>query len=211
MIKNILIAFGLTLGLLISCNKPDNFIIGTDVEKIVSNASKNGLTVEANERLGLLIYDSIKKNTIGKTLPDMLVRDLSHQKLNLIDELKKEHNDFILVSSDIYCGFGMDCILNIFPESLKKFRAQNEDIKAFCLLKRTAADNGDSVRFNKTINELIPLYNSIYIIEEKEVSKLNMHVNPSRLYVTKDMVVKNITFGITMTGDLYEEIEQNAK
>jgi hypothetical protein len=203
--------FGVTLTLLLSCNEPDSFIIETDVEKIVLNASKNGLTVKENERLGAFIYDTIKTNTIGKTLPPVPVSNLSHQKLNLYDELKKVKNDFILVSSDVYCGFGMDCILNIFPESFKKFSAKNEDTKAFCLLKRTEADNGDSVRFNKTINELIPLYTSIYIIEEKEVSKLNIHANPSRLYVTKDMVVKNITFGITMTGDLYEEIEQNEK
>lgn len=202
--------FGLALALLLSCNEPDSFIIETDVEKIVLNASKNGLTVKENERLGAFIYDTIKINTIGKTLPPVTVSNLSHQKLNLYDELKKEKNDFILVSSDVYCGFGMDCILNIFPESFKKFIAKNEDTKAFCLLKRTESDKKDASKFNRTINELKPLYNSIYIIEEEEARKLNMNGNPARLYVSKDMVVKNITFGITMTGDLYQEIEQNA-
>lgn len=205
-----LMVFGLALALLLSCNEPDNFIIETDVEKIVLNASKNGLTVKENERLGAFIYDTIKINTIGKTLPNVTVSNLSHQKLNLYDELKKEKNDFILVSSDVYCGFGMDCILNIFPESFKKFSAKNEDTKAFCLLKRTESDKKDASKFNRTINELKPLYNSIYIIEEEEARKLNMNGNPARLYVSKDMVVKNITFGITMTGDLYQEIEQNA-
>jgi len=210
--KTYLVVFCLSLGLLLACNKRGNFIIATDVEKIVLNASKNGLTVEEGSRLGVLIHDSIKKNTIGKTLPNVLVSNLSHEKLNLFDELDKGNNDFILVSSDIYCGFGLDCISNIFPKSFKKFRAKNKDINAFCLIVRTEYDKSDSSRFNETINELKPLYNSIYIIEEKEIRKLNMYASPSRLYVTKDMVVKNITFGINiMTGDLYEEIEQNAK
>ena len=157
----------LSFGLILSCNKPDNFIIETDVEKIAVNASKNGLTVEENGRLGLLIHDSKKKNTIGKSIPPVYVMNLSYQKVNLLDELGKVNDDFILISSDIYCGFGADCMRNIFPKSLIKFRANHKDVKAFCLLKRTESDLSDSIEFINTIEELKPLYNSIYIIEEK--------------------------------------------
>jgi len=209
--KNNLIALFLSLGLILSCNKPDNFIIETDIEKIALNASKNGLTVEQNGRLSLLINDSVKKNTIGKSLPIVFVTNLSHQKVNLLDVLDKVNNDFILISSDIYCGFGGDCMRNIFPKSLKKYRANYEDIQVFCLLKRTESDISDSISFNKTIQELKPLYNSIYIIEEKDANRLNMNANPTRLYVTKHMVVKNIKVGINLTGDLYDEIVQNVK
>jgi hypothetical protein len=54
--KNYLIALCLSFGLILSCNSPKNYIIATDVEKIALNASKNGLTVEENGRLGLLIH-----------------------------------------------------------------------------------------------------------------------------------------------------------
>jgi len=209
--KNSIISFCLSLGLILSCNKPDNFIIETDIEKIAINASKNGLTVEQNGRLGLLINDSVKKNTIGKSLPVVFVSNLSHQKVNLLDELEKVNSDFVLISSDIYCGFGGDCLRNIFPLSLKKYRANYKDIQAICLLKRTESDISDSINFIKTIQELKPLYNSIYIIEEKDANRLNMNANPTRLYVTKHLVVKNIKVGINLTGDLYDEIVQNVK
>ena len=175
----------LLLGLILSCNRPDNSIIETDTEKIIVNASKNGLTIEETGRLSLLMNDSVRKNTIGKKLPNVIVTNVSHQKVNLLDELYKINNVFVLVSSDIYCGFGADCMRNVFPESLKKYRAKNNDIQAICLLKRTESDKNDSIEFNKTIKELMPLYNSIYIIEEKDANRLNMIGNPTRLYVTK--------------------------
>ena len=194
-----------------SCNKPDNFIIETDIGEIISNASKNGLTVGQNGKLGFLIHDSISKNTIGKTIPSIIVSNLSHNKINLLDELSNANNDFIIISSDIYCGFGSDCILNIFPKSFKKFRIEHKNIPVFCLIRRTESDISDSLKFNETLDELKTLYNSIYIIDEDEAKKLNLIASPTRLYVTKNMVVKNIKFGINQTGDLYDEIVQNTK
>ena len=196
---------------MVFCNKPNNFIIETDIEKITLNASKNGLTVEENERLGLLIVDSLKKNTIGKTLPNIIVSNVTNQKLNLLDELDKVNHNFILISSDIYCGFGLECISNLFPKAFEKFSSKNKDIPAYCLVKRTESDISDSVRFYKTVNELNPYYTAIFIIEDKEANKLNLGMNPTRLYLTEQNVVTNITFGINVDGDLYDEIEQNIK
>ncbi|ESU22936.1 hypothetical protein FLJC2902T_32420 [Flavobacterium limnosediminis JC2902] len=203
----------LTLNLLfwltISCNKYDNPIIEIDTAKIRLEAAKNGLTVEENEKLNILLNDSVIKNTIGKTLPNIVVRNIANQKKNFLDELDKFDNDFILISSDVYCGFGIECITDIFPKSYKKFSTENKRVPVICLIKRTADDIKDSEAINKTIEKIKPFYNSIYIVDEKETNKLNMFVNPSRIYVTKNMVVKNIKFGIDISGDLYEEIKQN--
>ena len=206
-----IIALFLALILIWSCNKPDNYIIETDTGKIAENASKNGLTLEGNIRLSILTNDSIRKNTVGKTLPNVIVSSFSRQKLNLLDELDKVNSDFILISSDLYCGFGLDCLTNIFPASYKKYCSKNKEIPVFCLIKRTESDISDSINFYKTINELKPLYSSIFIIEEKDANRLNMNANPTRLYVSKHMIVKNIKVGINMDGDLYDEIVQNTK
>jgi len=209
--KTLLITILLSLEFFISCSKSINYIIETDIAQISINASKNGLTVEEDRNLGSLIFDSIKKNTIGKTLPNVTVTNLLQQKLNLIKELDKVNNNFILVSSDIYCGFGLDCISNLFPKAYKLFSDENKDIPAFCLLKRTEFDTKDSLKLIKTMNELNPFYTSIYIIEDKEARKLNLNINPTRFYVNKNMIVTNIAYGIPIVEDLYKEMIQNTK
>ncbi|ESU27126.1 hypothetical protein FLJC2902T_22350 [Flavobacterium limnosediminis JC2902] len=207
--KNFVIILGLLFGLLSSCNKHGNNIIEIDPDKIRSNASKNGLTVEENEKLNMTIDDSIKKNTTGKTLPNIIITDISYQKKFFLDELDNIDGDFILISTDVYCGFGLECLIDIFPKSYKKFSKENKSVPVICLIKRTEDDINNLKRINKTIDEIKPFYDSIYIIDEKEANKLNMLVNPSRLYVTEEMVVKNIKFGINLSGDLYDEIRQN--
>jgi hypothetical protein len=209
--KNPIIIFNLLFLLTISCSKRENTIIEIDTDKIILEASKDGLTEDESEKLNIVLYDSIMKNTIGKNIPNIIMYDIANQKKSILTELDKIDSDFILVSSDLYCGYGTECITDVFPKSYKKFSQEHGHILVICLIKRTEDDINDSGTIKKTIDNIKPFYNSIYIIDEKEASKLNMYANPSRLYVTKDLVVKNIKFGMDLSGDLYEEIKQNIK
>jgi len=207
--KTRLILICLLLAILFSCKRTNPFIIETDIERISTNSIKNGLTIKENENLAKLIVDTLRKNTIGKVLPGVMVTDLSNQKLNLLDGLDKLNGNFIIISSDVHCGFGLDCMTNLFPEALKQSKAHNMDIETVCLLKKTEFDIKDSIKFIKTLKQIKPFYQTIFIIDERLAGKLNMSINPTRLYVNKNMIVSNIEFGIPMVAELYHEIEQN--
>lgn len=204
--KTQLIFVYVLLGILFSCNNPDNYIIETDIERIAINASKNGLTVEESGRMGALVFDSLKKNTVGKKLPSVIVTNLSNQKLNLANDLS---GTSVIISSDIYCGFGLDCISNLFPKALKLLKNKNKDTRIICLLKKTASDVKDSKLFDKTLNELKSSYQAIYIIDESEARKLNLSINPTRLYVNKYNIVTNYELGLLTVEEYYKEIKQN--
>ncbi len=114
----------LLIGFLFSCKRPVNYIIQIDTGKIVLDAAKeNGLTVEQSQSMGVLVRDSIEKNTIGKRIPDIIITNESSKKYNLRNEISK---NTIIVISDIYCGFGLDCLSNIYPKVSKKLTDNNK-------------------------------------------------------------------------------------
>jgi hypothetical protein len=206
--KTALIIAGFFLLLSISSNRSKNYVVATDIEKIATSFNGNGLTEEESIKQDKIRLDSMLKNTIGKSIPEIEVTTLSNQKLILGYEFA---GNFIIVSCDAYCGFGLECITDLFPKAITKFNKNNKAIPVICLLKKTENDKSNSMRFNNTLKELKRLYQTIYIIDEKEAGKLNLLINPTRLYVNKDRIVTNMEFGIPTVEELCDEIKQNTE
>ena len=108
--------------LMYSCNSNSNYIVPFNSEKAYEEAAKNGLTHEESDKISESIYDSIIANTVGKSFPGIKVTNLTNKEINLADDLKDYS---IIVSSDLYCGYGKECLLNTFPNSLKKIKNKN--------------------------------------------------------------------------------------
>jgi hypothetical protein len=189
-----------------ACNQAPGYIVETDISKISTDASKDGFTVEENRQFDLFVTDSVKKNTIGKSLPDIIVTDLSNRKLKLRDEIS---GNCIIISSDIYCSYGLDGLSAIFPKAIKMLDKQLINTQVICLLKKTHEDVANPELFNNVIKELKPSYSVIYIVEKREAGKLNLCINPTRLYLNKNKVVTNIELGLPSPEELYKEIKHN--
>lgn len=190
--------------LIYSCNS--NYIVPFNSEKTYEQAAKNGLTEQESIKLSELIHDSIITNTVGKDFPNIAVTNQDNKEINLADELKDYS---IIVSSDLYCGYGKECLMNTFPNSLKKIK--NKNIHTICLIKKSDESNEDIKTFKSQIEQLKALYSSVYFINEKEADKLNLYNNPSRLYVNNQKTVCYIAVGLPMIGDLSDEIRLNVK
>jgi hypothetical protein len=189
-----------------SCDSNNNYIVPFNSEKAYEEAAKNGLTQEESDKISESIYDSIITNTVGKSFPSIKVTNLTNKETNLADELKDYS---IIVSSDLYCGYGKECLMNTFPNSLKKIK--NKKIHTICLIKNNETSLEDSIIFKQQIEKLNTLYSSVYYINEKEADKLNLYNNPSRLYINNQKTVCYIAVGLPMIGDLYDEIRLNVK
>jgi hypothetical protein len=189
-----------------ACNQAPGYIVETDISKISTDASKDGLTVEENMNFGSFVTDSVKKNTIGKSLPDITVTDLSNRKLKLRDKISV---NCIIISSDIYCSYGLDGLSAIFPKAIKMLDKQLMNTQVICLLKKTHKDDANPELFNNVIKELKSSYSAIYIVDKRDAGKLNLCINPTRLYLNKHKVVTNIELGLPSLEELYKEIKQN--
>jgi hypothetical protein len=189
-----------------SCNSNSNYIVPFNSEKAYEEAAKNGLTQEESDEISESIYDSIIANTVGKSFPGIKVTNLTNKEINLADDLKDYS---IIVSSDLYCGYGKECLLNTFPNSLKKIK--NKNIHTICLIKKNDESVEDTKTLKLQIEQLKALYSSVYFINEKEANKINLYNNPSRLYINNQKIVCYIAVGLPMIGDLYDEIKLNVK
>ena len=192
-------------GFLISCKEPVSYIITTDIQKIFEKTRKGkAITEEESNILDVMMLDSVQENTIGKRIPEILIKDLTNKPVNLQDVLT---SNSVIISSDVHCAFGYEFITNTFPKAQEKLINSSYEVPAICLLKRTAYDYEDSARFKKVMAELTVLYNNLYIIDEQEAYKINLVGNTVRLYINEDQVVSNMQFGSCTVDNLYKEIK----
>ncbi len=198
----------LIIAMFVSCSSSNNEIIETDLNKLLLDTSKP-ITVKESQIQSRSFYQEVITNTVGRKIPKVKIHNVSGGELNLKDLIKSES---IIISSDVYCSWGIEGLTNDFPKVIELLR-QNYGVEKFCvicLLKREKSDIENPERFNKTFDEVKLHYQNLFIIDEKEARKLNLYANPTRLYVNKNLIVTNIGLGVsTIEGRLYEEICEN--
>ena len=196
----------LAFTLLISCTQSEDYIIETDLNQFLPDTINGETIKESNERSRLFTEKLISK-TVNRAIPGIVIFSLNGEKLNLRDVL---NNETIIISSDIYCGWGTECLTNDFPNAIKQLANVHGAFDVICLLKREASDIQNPVRFDSFLTELEVYYEKIYIIDENEARKINLLANPTRLYISKNKVVKQIGFGVSLIEDgLLKEIKEN--
>jgi hypothetical protein len=192
-------------GILTFCSEPKNYIIETNIQSLKVDSTK-AQTVDESQKASNDFFIRVLKNTIDKSIPPTIIISSKGDKIDLIDILKKET---IIISSDIYCGFGLEGLTNDFPKAIKQLDKESRNFDIVCLLKRTQLDLENPEKFNKTLKELKSYFQAIYIIEEIDALKLNLFANPTRLYVNKNQIVTNVGLGISTIESLLNEIKLN--
>jgi len=197
--------FVIFLFLAISCQHAYTYIIETDINKLAPDR-KNGETIIQSNEKARKFFDEVTNNTVGKMIPHLKITDTLGNKKDLQDVLSGKT---IIISSDLYCGFGEEGLLNDFPKAMKRIGAEKNHLRIICLIKKQQDDEENPKRLINTLKELNRYYTDIYIINELESRKINLFANPTRLYINKDKVVTHIALGISTIELLESELREN--
>lgn len=185
-----------------------NEIIPTDPAEMMQDIDK-GLTIKESRKLAKQLYRKMLENTIDHKIPKASIECTTGRILNIQEILEAET---IIISTDAYCAWGKEGLTTDFPEAIEKYRQDfpERSVKIICLLKRMPSDTANPKVLTDLLKEVSPHYENIFIINESEAKKLNLHANPTRLYVNQECVVTHMDMGVSLIeGKLYREIIEN--
>ena len=185
-----------------SCNNSGNYIIPVDYEKYYEGVTS--LTEKESQEL----YDKIMmdwyNNTIGKEIPDIQIKDLDGNTIQLKKWLKRET---ILVFTSPHCGFGKEEVEKEFPIALQNMKDELEDIDILCLIE--LAEESDQPITLDYAKSLQGDYNNLFIIDQEDALKTNLTACPTKFFIDKKQIVRHVYVGMAMEHDKCEnEIRQ---
>lgn len=196
----------IVLSILISCSESKEYIVETDIKNFVPDTIGRLTQAEIQDRFSLFI-DEVKHNTIGKLIPETAIYNTDGEGMKLNDIITGET---IIAASDASCGWGGGLLTMDFPNALRKLEKEIQNTRVVCLAIRVESDLDSPENLNNFIKELKSYYHDVYIIDEEEAMKLNLVCNTTRLYINKDLLVKNMGIGMFIGNDyLIKEIRAN--
>lgn len=162
-----------------------------------------GLTQKKANEIGARQDDEIRTKSIGKKLPDIIVKDTLGNPV-LLKNLVTQKT--LIAIANAHCGFGLESLTNDLPKALAKIKETGKDFYLIILFERTTEDDEDSTRFNRNLIEIKELYTNIYIIDENDSKKINVYGSPTRYYFNEKGILKEIKNGLSTVERLYDEI-----
>lgn len=192
----------LTLAILLiafaSCNNTDNYIIPVDYEKYYEGITS--LTEKESRELDQKIMMAWYNNTMGKEIPNIQVKDLEGKTVKLKKWLKRET---ILVFADTHCGFGKEEVEKEFPTTINNMKEELEGIDILCLIENAEdSEPGEALNYAKSLQDR---YGNIFIIEQEDALRMNLTGSPTKFFISKDQIVRNIQMGFAMDTEQREE------
>ena len=181
-----------------SCNRTNNYIIPVDYEKYYEGVTS--LTEKEGQKLDQKIMMDWYNNTMGKEIPDINVKDLDGKTVKLKKWLKRET---ILVFTDTHCGFGKEEVEKEFPMTISNMKDEIDGIDILCLVE-DAEDSapGEALDYAKSLQGS---YNSIFIIDQQDALRMNLTGSPTKFYIDKDQIVRQVHMGFAMNQEQREE------
>ena len=192
--------------IILSCDSPPDYIIPVDFDKYEKEVVP-GLTQEGVNAIQRRRMEEVKENSIGKELPNILIKDQDNNEI----ELKSLLNEKTLIAlTDVHCGWGMEGLTNDLPKALEKLESENRYLKTICLVIKTDSDYENPELFNTYRDELKTYYSDLYIIDEKDSKRLNVYANPTRLLIHNNKLI-HIGIGVSSPDVQYEELDRMVK
>ena len=181
-----------------SCNRTNNYIIPVDYEKYYEGITS--LTEKEGQELHQKIMMEWYNNTMGKEIPDIHVKDFEGETVKLKKWLNGET---ILVFTDTHCGFGKEEVEKEFPMTISNMKDEIDGIDILCLVE-DAEDSapGEALDYAKSLQGS---YNSIFIIDQQDALRMNLTGSPSKFYIDKDQIVRQVHIGFAMNQEQREE------
>ena len=196
--KRIVFALTVLLFGFVSCDRTDNYIIPVDYEKYYEGVTS--LTEKEGQELSQRIYMDWYNNTMGKVIPDLNVKDLDGKTVKLKKWLKRET---ILVFTDTHCGFGKEEVEKELPMTISIMKDELVGIDILCLIEDAEISApGEALNYAKSLQGS---YNNIFIIDQKDALRMNLTGSPSKYYIDKDQIVRQVHIGFAMNQEQREE------
>lgn len=181
-----------------SCNRTNNYIIPVDYEKYYEGVTS--LTEKESRELNRKIMMDWYNNTMGREIPDIQVKSLDGKSVKIKKWLKRET---ILVFTDTHCGFGAEEVEKELPMTIGNMKDELVGIDILCLVE-DAEDSAPGEALNYAKN-LQGNYNNIFIIDQKDALRMNLTGSPSKFYIDKDQIVRQVHIGFAMNQEQREE------
>ena len=181
-----------------SCNRTNNYIIPVDYEKYYKGVIS--LTEKESRELDRKIMMDWYNNTMGKEIPDIQVKSLDGKSVKFKKWLKRET---ILVFTDTHCGFGKEEAEKELPMTISNMKDELAGIDILCLIE-DAEDSAPGEAFDYA-KSLQGSYNNIFIIDQQDALRMNLTGSPSKFYIDKDQIVRQIHMGFAMNQEQRED------
>ena len=196
--KRLAFVFSIILIAFASCNRTDNYIIPVDYEKYYEGITS--LTEKEGQELSQRIYMDWYNNTMGKEIPDLNVKDLDGKTVKLKKWLKRET---ILVFTDTHCGFGAEEVEKELPIAIDNMKDELVGIDILCLVEDAEdSASGEALDYAKNLQGN---YNKVFIIDQKDALRTNLTGSPTKFYIDKDQIVRQVHVGFSMNQEQREE------
>ena len=196
--RRLVFVLSIILNSFASCNRTNNYIIPVDYEKYYEGVTS--LTEKEGQKLDQKIMMDWYNNTMGKEIPDINVKDLDGKTVKLKKWLKRET---ILVFTDTHCGFGAEEVDKELPKAISNMKDELVGIDILCLVE-DAEDSAPGEALNYAKN-LQGNYNNIFIIDQKDALRTNLTGSPTKFYIDKDQIVRQVHMGFAMDQERREE------
>ena len=181
-----------------SCNRTSNYIIPVDYEKYYEGVTS--LTEKESRELDRKIMMDWYNNTMGKEIPDLNVKDLDGKTVKLKKWLKRET---ILVFTDTHCGFGKEEVEKELPMTISIMKDELVGIDILCLIEDAEISApGEALNYAKSLQGS---YNNIFIIDQQDALRMNLTGSPSKFYIDKDQIVRQVHIGFAMNQEQREK------
>lgn len=181
-----------------SCNRTSNYIIPVDYEKYYEGVTS--LTEKESRALDSKIMMDWYNNTMGREIPDINVKDLDGETVKLKNWLKRET---ILVFTDTHCGFGKEEVEKELPSTISNMKDELEGIDILCLIEDAEdSEPNEALDYAKSLQGS---YNNLFIIDQQDALRMNLTGSPTKFYIDKDQIVRQVHIGFAMNQEQREE------
>lgn len=196
--KRLAFVFSIILIAFASCNRTDNYIIPVDYEKYYEGITS--LTEKEGRALDSIITMDWYNNTMGKEIPDINVKDLNGETVKIKNWLKRET---ILVFTDTHCGFGKEEVEKELPSTISNMKDELEGIVILCLIEDAEdSEPNEALDYAKSLQGS---YNNLFIIDQQDALRMNLTGSPTKFYIDKDQIVRQVHIGFAMNQEQREE------
>ncbi len=181
-----------------SCNRTSNYIIPVDYEKYYEGVTS--LTEKESRALDSKIMMDWYNNTMGREIPDINVKDLNGETVKIKNWLKRET---ILVFTDTHCGFGKEEVEKELPSTISNMKDELEGIDILCLIEDAEdSEPNEALDYAKSLQGS---YNNLFIIDQQDALRMNLTGSPTKFYIDKDQIVRQVHIGFAMNQEQREE------
>ncbi|MCQ2305517.1 MAG: hypothetical protein MJZ97_11050 [Bacteroidales bacterium] len=185
--KTVLFAF-LAAFLLVGCGRNDNYIIPIDYEKYYEG--KSDLTEAESQEINERIMTDMQRATIGKSIPDIKVKDIDGKEFRLIKLI--QHPSVAIFSAHNSSWGKRDAEVD-FPNAIRALEDEMESIDVFCLVENNADYDQNAVmdyawRLQKN-------YSKVYLIDQKDAQSMNLSICPTKYFINEKHIVTDMYAG----------------